>query len=135
MELGITRTASTREEDRDNASQMGNKTVVPYGLYAARIHYQPTRDNRVTEDDLSLLWQTIPTMFEVARSAARPSVNVRRLDVFTHESPLGNAPAVTLLDRIRVQKADGVTQPTTFAHYEIADPDGVPSGITHHRLV
>ena len=31
MDLGITRTASTQEEKKDNASQMGSKTVIPYG--------------------------------------------------------------------------------------------------------
>ena len=135
MELGITRTASTKEEAKDNASQMGSKTVVPYGLYAARIHYQPTRDNRVTEEDLRLFWQAIGTMFEVTRSAARPSVNVRRLDVFSHDNPLGNAPAITLLDRVAVSKVDGVTQPTGFSDYVISGPDELPSGVTHHRLV
>lgn len=135
MELGITRTASTQEEKRDNASQMGSKTVVPYGLYVVRVHYQPTRDNRVTEDDLSLLWDAMCTMFEVTRSAARPSVNVRRLDVFSHESPLGNAPAVTLFDRISVKKAEGINHPTKFGDYEVSGPDGVPPGISHTRLV
>lgn len=135
MELGITRTASTKEENRDNASQMGSKTVVPYGLYAVRVHYQPTRDNRVTETDLALLWEAMTTMFEVTRSAARPSVNVRRLDVFSHESPLGNAPAVTLLDRVHVRKADGVTQPCSFSDYVITGPDDVPPMVTHTRLV
>lgn len=135
MELGITRTASTKEEDRENASQMGSKTVVPYGLYAVRVHYQPTRDNRVTEADLALLWDTMTTMFEVTRSAARPSVNVRRLDVFSHQSPLGNAPAVTLLDRIHVRKAESAAQPTAFSDYVISGPDDIPAAITHTRLV
>lgn len=135
MELGITRTASTKEENRDNASQMGSKTVVPYGLYAARVHYQPTRDNRVTEADLALFWDAMTTMFEVTRSAARPSVNVRRIDVFSHQSPLGNAPAVTLLDRIAVRKVDGIQQPTSFADYVISGPGDVPSAVTHTRLI
>lgn len=135
MELGITRTASTRTEDRDNASQMGSKTVIPYGLYAVRVHYQPTRDNRVTQEDLALLWEAMATMFELTRSASRPSVNLRRLDVFSHESPLGNAPAITLFDRINVRKADGVLQPTCFGDYVISGPDDLPTGVTHSRLL
>lgn len=135
MELGITRIASTKEESKENASQMGSKTVIPYGLYAARVHYQPTRDNRVTEADLDLLWGSIATMFEVTRSAARPSVNVRRIDVFSHESPLGNAPVASLFDRVVVHKRDGVEQPTSFADYVISGPDDVPPKITHLRLV
>jgi CRISPR-associated protein Csd2 len=135
MELGITRTASTKLEDRDNASQMGSKTVVPYGLYAVRIHYQPTRDNRVTQGDLALLWDAVATMFEVTRSAARPSVNVRRLDVFSHTSPLGNTPAVSLLDRVVVRKVEGVDQPTSFGDYVISGPEDVPPAVTHVRLI
>lgn len=134
MELGITRTASTQVEKKDNASQMGSKTVIPYGLYAVRIHYQPTRDNQVTEADLALLWESMVSMFDVTRSAARPNVNVRRLDVFSHESPLGNAPAVSLLDRIRVTKAEGVGQPTSFSDYLISGPDDTPPHVTHIRL-
>lgn len=135
LELGITRTASTKVEAKDNASQMGSKTVIPYGLYAVRLHYQPTRDNHVTEPDLALLWDAITTMFEVTRSAARPDVNVRRLDVFSHDNALGRVPAVSLFDRIGVAKVEGIKQPTTFADYAITGPDDLPPGVTHVRLV
>lgn len=137
MDLSITRTASTKEEDRDNASQMGNKTVIPYGLYAARIHYQPTKDNQVTRDDLQTLWTTLATMFEVTRSAARPDVNARGLFVFSHENPLGNAPARTILDSVVVERvdADSAVPPARFEDYRISEPTSVPTGVTYIRLV
>lgn len=132
IDLAITRTASTKEEDKDNASQMGNKTVVPYGLYACRIHYQPTRDNQVTKDDLEILWSTIANMFEVTRSAARPDVSVRNLFVFSHSSALGNAPAKKLLDTVKITKVTDAEVPTTSADYVITPPaeSEVPAGVS-----
>lgn len=136
MELAITRTASTTEDKKDNASQMGSKTVIPYGLYAARIHYQPTKDNMVTEEDLRVFWQTLATMFEISRSAARPDVNTRGLFVFSHDNALGNAPARTLLDSINVQRAgESVeTSPTRFEDYTIVEPKIFPPGVIYKRL-
>jgi len=132
IDLGITRTASTKEEDKDNASQMGNKSVIPYGLYTCRIHYQPTRDNQVTTEDLDVLWSTLAMMFEVTRSAARPDVSVRNLFVFSHSNALGNAPAKKLLDSIAITKAEGVEIPISSDDYTITPPaeETLPSGVS-----
>jgi CRISPR-associated protein Csd2 len=137
IELGITRVASTKEEDRDNASQMGNKTVIPYGLYAARVHYQPTVGNTVTEDDLKVLWNTLAMMFEWTRSAARPDINVRGLFVFTHDNALGSAPAHRLLETVKIEKKQGVDIPRGFEDYTIVEPEptSLPAGITYNRIV
>ncbi len=137
MDLSITRTASTQEDKKDNASQMGNKTVVPYGLYVARVHYQPTKNNQVRSEDLSVLWSSLATMFEVTRSAARPDVNTRGLFVFSHESPLGNAPARTLLDSVVVRRADpaAAVLPAKFSDYQLEEPTFVPAGVTYTRLI
>ena len=137
MDMGITRVASTKEEDRDNASQMGNKTVIPYGLYAARIHYQPTRNCLVTEDDMVVLWKTLKMMFEWTRSSARPDLNVRGIFVFSHDNALGNAPAHTLFEMVSVFKVDGIEIPRSFADYIISEPDSENpfEGVTYSRLV
>ncbi|MDR0285807.1 MAG: type I-C CRISPR-associated protein Cas7/Csd2 [Propionibacteriaceae bacterium] len=136
-EFTITRVASTKEKDRDNASQMGSKTVIPYGLYAARIHYQPTRDNQVTADDLRVFWDAVIRMFELTRSAARPDIQVRGLFVFTHDNPLGNAPAHRLLELVGVSKNPGVETPTAYSDYTVTEPaaDNLPTGVTYTRLV
>lgn len=135
MDLAITRTASTKEEDKNNASQMGNKSVIPYGLYAARIHYQPTKNNRVTDADLALLWSTIVTMFEVTRSAARPDITVRGLHVFSHDSAIGTAPARLLFDRVVITKICAGDVPTGFGDYQITSPSELPAGVTYANLV
>lgn len=137
MDLAITRTASTKEEDRANASQMGNKSVIPYGLFASRIHYQPTKKNHVIEEDLRVLWTTIATMFEVTRSAARPDITVRGLHVFSHSSGLGNAQARSLFDRVTITKTCVRDVPTGFGDYDIVTPveSDLPDGVTHAALV
>lgn len=137
IDLSITRTASTKEENKDNASQMGSKTVIPYGLYACRVHYQPTRNNQVTSVDLEALWSTLTNMFEVTRSAARPDVSVRNLFVFSHSNALGNAPARTLLDSIKITKTTDKEIPTTGADYTITPPvEGeVKPGVTFKQVL
>lgn len=137
IDMGITRTASTQEEKKDNASQMGNKSVVPYGLYACRIHYQPTRNNRVTEEDLDVLWSTLATMFEVTRSAARPDVSVRNLFVFSHSNALGNAPAKKLLDTVTVAKVTDREVAIRSEDYTVGPPveGSVPPAVTLTTIV
>jgi CRISPR-associated protein Csd2 len=136
IDLSLTRTASTKEEARDNASQMGSKTVIPYGLYAARIHYHPTKDNQVTEQDLAVFWSTLVMMFEWTRSAARSDINVRYLGGFSHDNPLGNAPAHKLLGLVSARKREGVDIPRSFDDYLIAEPDPalIPSGVEYWCL-
>lgn len=138
IDMGITRTASTQEEKKDNASQMGNKSVIPYGLYVCRVHYQPTKNNQVTEQDLEVLWATMANMFEVTRSAARPDVSVRNLFVFSHSNALGNAPAKKLIESVTIQREfeDGHI-PTSSADYTVSPPaDGpLPGGVTLTTVV
>lgn len=137
IDFAITRVASTKKKDRNKASQMGSKAVVPYGLYAMRIHYQPTRDNQVTAADMKLLWMAIEKMFEITRSAARPDISIQGLFVFSHDRALGNAPARTLLDMVSVTKREEVENPTSFDSYELKEPSGdaMPEGVTYKRLI
>jgi len=137
MDLAITRVASTHEDKKDNASQMGSKVVVPYGLYAARIHYQPTRDSAMTKQDLEVLWRSMGHMYEVTRSSVRPDVNVRGLFVFSHDNALGNAPAWKLIESVDVHRVDpsDPKPPTSIKDYVITEPTEVPPGVTYTRLV
>jgi CRISPR-associated protein Csd2 len=56
-------------------------------------------------------------MFEHDRSAARGLMSTRALIVFEHASPLGNAPAHVLFDRVKVVKRTPITR--AFADYEV----------------
>lgn len=133
-EMGITRVASTTEDKRDNASQMGSKTVVPYGLYVARVHYQPTRENKVTSTDLAVFWNALLSMFENTRSATRGDLHTRAIHVFTHDHPLGNAPAKRLFDSINVDFNGSGDTATGSDDYTITGPGQTPTSVTHQAL-
>ncbi|WP_328384470.1 type I-C CRISPR-associated protein Cas7/Csd2 (plasmid) [Micromonospora zamorensis] len=101
----ITRVTQTRQEDIDKgeATEMGTKWTVPYGLYRARLHYSPSQAARtgVTSDDLALLWQAIELMFAANLSASGGTRDVVGLYVFSHPTALGVASAGILAGRIR----------------------------------
>jgi CRISPR-associated protein Csd2 len=60
----------------------------------------------------------------------------RGLHVFSHESPLGNAPAHGLLERITAEKKSGVDSPRRFTDYVVTVNDrDLPKGVTLSRLV
>jgi len=106
---------------------------VPYGLYRAHGFVNPFLAKQTgfsEEGDLELLWQALGQMFELDRSASRGLMSPRRLVVFKHAAALGNAPAHTLFDTVKVALKNGVAVPRSFEDYEIAiDRDKIPGGI------
>jgi len=123
QDITITRQARTTEDKRDTGeTEMGRKSIVPYGLYRADGYVSAMLAQKITkfsEEDLELLWKAIINMFEHDRSAARGKMCVRKLYVFKHDSLLGNAPANVLFDKIVISKKDGVEVPRSFNDYEI----------------
>ena len=123
QDITITRQARTTEDKRDTGeTEMGRKSIVPYGLYRADGYVSAMLAQKITkfsEEDLELLWKAIINMFEHDRSAARGKMCVRKLYVFKHDSVLGNAPANVLFDKIVIGKKDGVEVPRSFNDYEI----------------
>jgi CRISPR-associated protein Csd2 len=116
LEISITRMAATNEaekkqkaegddsDDRTDNRTMGRKHIVPYGLYVAHgfISAKFAERTGFSESDLDLLFEALGTMFEHDRAAARGEMTTRRLIVFKHENPLGNAPAGQLFDRVKI---------------------------------
>jgi hypothetical protein len=132
LEHSITRVALTNTSDTDRSSvdpesgeekagsgQMGRKSTIPYGLYRAHGFVSPqlAADTRFSDADLTLLWQALKNMFESDRSAARGLMSARHLIVFKHESPLGDAPAHRLFERVVVTRKK--TPARQFADYEV----------------
>ena len=89
-------------------------------------------DLRATlDEDVELLWKAILNMFEFDRSAARGKMCMRKLVVFRHDSPLGNAPSHTLFDRIRVEPVDAGKPPRRYEDYTVTfAQEGMPGGVT-----
>ena len=113
LEVAITRMAATTEADAESKGDirtMGRKYIVPYGLYRAHgfisapLASGEAKGTGFSEADLELLWEALEQMFDHDRSAARGEMAARRLVVFRHSSPLGNAPAHRLFERVRVAR-------------------------------
>ena len=138
QEVTITRVAITTEADAEKKnSEMGNKHIVPYGLYRAEGYVSANLARKTTgfsEEDLQLLWQAILNMFENDHSAARGKMAVRELIVFKHDSELGNAPAYKLFDAVQVQRNAGVIAPRSYQDYCVTVADELPEGVTCERF-
>ncbi len=138
MEISITRMAVTTEKEAEQQSgdnrTMGRKHIVPYALYRAEgyISAHLAAQTGFSEDDLSLLWDSLINMFDHDHSAARGKMNARKLIVFKHDSMLGNAPAHRLFDLVKVNRGDNDSKPArAFSNYQVTiDRSNVPDGVT-----
>ena len=140
MDVSITRVAVTREDDAENKeTEMGRKALVPYGLYRGHGFYNPNLANGAKgtgfdADDLALFWQALQMGWELDRSASRGMMALRGLYIFTHENPLGNAPAHTLFDRIGAESKKDA--PRSFKDYTVStEDDDLPDGVTLTKLI
>ena len=139
QEVTITRVAITTEADAEKkGTEMGQKYIVPYGLYRAEGYISANLAKKTTgfsEADLELLWQAILNMFELDHSAARGKMSVRELIVFRHDSELGNAPAYKLFDLVKAERNPGVVAPRAYSDYQVSvDEEQLPSGVTCIRM-
>ena len=138
QEVTITRVAITTEADAEKKnSEMGNKHIVPYGLYRAEGYVSANLARKTTgfsEEDLQLLWKAILNMFENDHSAARGKMAVRELIVFKHDSELGNAPAYKLFDAVTVAHKPEVIAPRSYQDYTVTVADTLPEGVHCERF-
>ena len=142
LEETITRmaVATEREAEKQGGDNrtMGRKEIVPYALYVAHGFISPylAADTGFSEADLNLLWQALQMMFEHDRSAARGEMASRKLVVFEHGSPLGNAPAHTLFDRIQITRKDATRPARAYSDYMVTlDKENLPAGITVYEML
>ena len=152
LDLSITRVAVTREEDANivasedgsdaaasgKQTEMGRKSLIPYGLYRAHGFFIPpfAAKTGVDADDLALFWQAMRMMWDLDRSSSRGLMACRGLYVFSHASPLGDAPAHTLFEQVSVARRGAGQAPRKFGDYEVRIDDGdLPAGVALSRLV
>jgi len=157
LEISITRMAATNEAERKQKAEgddgnertdnrtMGRKHIVPYGLYVAHgfISAKFAERTQFSESDLELLFEALCSMFEHDRAAARGEMTTRKLIVFKHENPLGNAPAGQLFDRVKIgrnvqgefrevddRRIDNEPPARKFSDYIVAiDRENLPAGV------
>lgn len=141
LNVAITRMAVTTEGEAeaqhgDNRT-MGEKWIVPYGLYRAHGFISPhlAQKTGFSENDLALLIEGFQNMFDHDRSASRGEMACRGLYLFRHDSALGNAPAHTLFDLIDVQRTIGNDATARmFTDYQVTiDEAAIPEGVTLER--
>ena len=133
-EVTITRVAKTTEAraEMEGTTEMGRKYMIPYGLYLAHGFVSPSfaAQTGFSEEDLALFWQALLRMFEDERSATRGFMSTRALIVFKHDSPLGNAPAHELFDRVQVTRKPEVEVARQYSDYTVNVLSDVPAGVT-----
>lgn len=139
LEISITRMAVTTEKEAEAQSgdnrTMGRKHILPYGLYRAHGFVSAKLAERTgfSEDDLQLLWRALVNMFEHDRSAARGEMAARKLIVFEHQHPMGDAPAHVLFDSVKIDrvKPEDEGPARSFADYRVSlDAAALPQGVT-----
>lgn len=127
---------------------MGRKTLIPYGLYAAKgfISANLAQDTGFSEEDLELFWEALLNMYDHDRSASKGMMSCRGLYIFKHvgkdinnpeqrkkEAMLGCAPAHKLLDLgsiISINKKEEIEAPRKFSDYAVKiDEENLPDGV------
>lgn len=136
LEHSITRMAVATPEESEKqegeARTMGRKATVPYGLYRCHgfVSASLAKQTGFSQEDLDLLWAALTKMFEDDRSAARGLMSSRKLLVFRHQSPLGNAPSHALFDLVKVERAGNGGPPRSFEDYRVSvDRDKLPQNV------
>jgi CRISPR-associated protein Csd2 len=136
-EITITRMAVATEREAESQQgdnrTMGKKNIVPYGLFRTEgyVSAHLSQQTGFSESDLELFWEALVNMFEHDHSAARGKMAARKLFVFKHEKPLGNAPAHSLFDLVTVKPKNGDNAPSrAFSDYEIVvDYERMPAKV------
>ena len=156
LDVSITRCAVTKPEDEKKERTMGNKFIVPYALYVAKVYISPVFAERTgfTDDDLDLFFEALGQMFTHDQSAARAEMTVRGIYDFEHigtqapnnaeqnkrEARLGCYHAHKLFEGIEVvlKAGEGGKKkefPEKFSDYEIRcewTEETLPLGVNLH---
>ena len=122
LDLSITRMAVTEAKENDAPNQtMGRKNLIPYGLYRCHgfISANLAQETGFTTADLDLFWESLAMMFDHDRSASRGTMSPQALLVFEHSTPLGNAPAHKLFERVKIAVKSGIAVARSFADYDL----------------
>jgi CRISPR-associated protein Csd2 len=126
LNMSITRMAVETAKEADAQSgdnrTMGRKHIIPYGLFRAEgfISAPFAAQTGFSDDDLALFWQALTVMFDHDHSAARGKMSTRKLIVFKHADKLGNAPAQTLFNLVKVRRRTDASIPArSFEDYDV----------------
>lgn len=132
-ELTITRMAITTDKDAENKkNEMGNKHIIPYGLYWVEGHISANQAAKTgfSEKDLGIFWEAMMNMFEEDRSSMRGKMAMRKLIVFKHGSKYGDERAHKLFEAVSAKRRDDVEVARDYKDYVITIEDNsIPSSV------
>lgn len=141
LDVSITRMAVATEKEAEDQSgdnrTFGRKAMIPYGLYRSHGFFSApfARQTGVTAADLQVFWEALMGMWDLDHSASRGLMSCRGLYVFSHENPLGNAPAHQLFEHLELRLRDAVTTPRRYADYALTLNRDMPDGVTLTSLL
>ena len=113
VQMSITRMAATKASEGKDNKTMGNKWIVPYGLYRVHgyINAPLAKRSGATKADVELLWDALKQMWHYDKSTARPEMSARRLVVVQHSGPMRSANAPDLSEIVTVERATDPKSP------------------------
>lgn len=136
--MAVATEAESEKQQGDNRT-MGRKMTIPYGVYVAHgfISAHLAAQTGFSDSDLDLLLEALAgQMFEHDRSAARGMMATRKLFVFKHQDALGNAPAHTLFDAVKIARKPEVAVPRSFNDYTVSiDRCAIPEKVELNEVV
>ena len=139
--------AKDAERDIQTNRTMGNKYVIPYGLYIGHVTVSASFAEKwkFTEKDFDVLLEAMTQMFDFNQTSSKAGMHLALpLIVFKHvgrenptnadqkerEAKLGCVPAQKLFRLLKIHKKDGVEYPRNLSDYDISfDMDKVPKGV------
>ncbi len=125
MDVSITRMAVATEKEAE-AQGGDNRTMGRKAFFTPSF----AKQTGATSDDLAVVWRALEMMWDIDHSAARGMMACRGLYIFSHDSPLGNAPAHKLFDKLSITKKPEIESPRRFADYEVLLTGDLPASIT-----
>lgn len=94
VNLKITKSMNSEDPNGKGADTMGDKYVIPYGLYRMNgvVNVNLAKKNGLTEEDVAKIKEALLSLFENDESAARPagSMHVAKLYWWEHSSESGD---------------------------------------------
>lgn len=136
------------QQSEDSLRTMGRKSLISYGLYAAKgfVSAHLAQGTEFSETDLNELWEALANMFDHDRSASKGVMACRDLYVFKHvgtdtdegqrakQAMLGCAPAHHLMDIGRIVEVPALKEsgktPRSYADYAVKHHlDRMPKGV------
>ncbi len=119
----ITKSVNSETKEGKDASTMGSKNRVDFGLYVIRgsINCQLAEKTGFTEEDSEKIKEALRTLFLNDSSSARPdgSMEVRKLYWWKHNCETGQYSSAKVQRTLCVKAKEGIIAPKCFEDYEV----------------